>query len=436
MATRIDASFTLLAATHADLELTGRVARALEKRVARVHVLDDAPASGRQTCDAVVSSTTAERLGRLLDGLRLQPPRQGLPIVLVHPQPDAAHYALALRRGLGDVIAWPQEIERWCSTLGKDGEGDAAAEAAPPLLGRSEPMQRLRQRIERVAAFDSNVLLTGETGSGKECVAAAIHAASARRDKPMISLNCAAIPEQLVESELFGFERGAFTGAHAAQPGKFALAEGGMLFLDEIGDMPLAAQAKILRVIESREYFRLGGTRSQRSDVRLIAATHQDLGKLCEAGGFRLDLYFRLNVAHIELPPLRERGGDVQLLAEQFLAECHRRSCRKLAFEPAVREALAQYAWPGNVRELRNAVEVAAINADGGLIRLEDLPPQIMRWAATRQAPPDERSQLATLLERLHWNKSEVARELNWSRMKLYRKLKLYGLAGEGDAAP
>jgi DNA-binding NtrC family response regulator len=290
-------------------------------------------------------------------------------------------------------------------------------------------MVRLRRRIARVATFDSNVLLLGETGSGKECAARAVHRLSRRRNKPLISINCAALPEQLIESELFGYERGAFTGAQTAYAGKFGLADGGTLFLDEIGDLPLAAQAKILRAIEGHEYFRLGGSRPIRCDVRLIAATHRDLDAMCARAEFRLDLYFRLNVARIDVPPLRERASDILALAEQFVAEaCEsmRGSCA--GFSPDARAALLAYGWPGNVRELRNAVETALICAEGKVIELRDLPAQILRWMQRSATPADERTLLVSALRNTRWNKSEAARELRWSRMKLYRKLEQYQL--------
>ncbi|APV52323.1 hypothetical protein BWI17_06230 [Betaproteobacteria bacterium GR16-43] len=295
-------------------------------------------------------------------------------------------------------------------------------------------MRPLHGRVARVAAFDCNVLLAGETGSGKDRVAHALHRLSRRRDKPLVTVNCAALPEQLVESELFGFERGAFTGAAAAHPGKFTLAEGGTLFLDEIGDMPRAAQAKILRVVEGHEYFRLGGSRPVACDVRLIAATHQDLGKLCERGEFRLDLYFRLNVARIDLPPLREHPEDIVPLAERFLAECCAGAGRECAsLDAPARKALGAYAWPGNVRELRNVIETALIEARGSQVGVDDLPAHIGRWTEG-PAKPDERTRLESVLRDTHWNKSMAARELHWSRMKLYRKLREYRLDLDGRA--
>jgi DNA-binding NtrC family response regulator len=398
-----------------------------------------------ESCHAVVTAAAADSLGPLLHTIQHSAPRDieiGEPNasrrpVLVHPRPDAGHYALALRTGIAEVLAWPKDFNRWqlaraerTAVRGYNPAPALEAEAAEAqLLGASEPMVRLRRRIARVATFDSNVLLLGETGSGKECAARAVHRLSRRRNKPLISINCAALPEQLIESELFGYERGAFTGAQTAYAGKFGLADGGTLFLDEIGDLPLAAQAKILRAIEGHEYFRLGGSRPIRCDVRLIAATHRDLDAMCARAEFRLDLYFRLNVARIDVPPLRERASDILALAEQFVAEaCEsmRGSCA--GFSPDARAALLAYGWPGNVRELRNAVETALICAEGKVIELRDLPAQILRWMQRSSAPADERTLLVSALRNTRWNKSEAARELRWSRMKLYRKLEQYQL--------
>jgi DNA-binding NtrC family response regulator len=440
---------TLLAATRADMPLAGIVAEALEHRSSRrVRVIAPGQMTRGESCHAVVTAAAADSLGPLLHTIQHSTPRGieiGEPnvqsrLVLVHPRPDADHYALASRTGIAEVLAWPKDFNRWhlasagwTAVRGYDPPPALEAEAAEAqLLGASEPMVRLRKRIARVAAFDSNVLLLGETGSGKECAARAVHRLSRRRNKPLISINCAALPEHLIESELFGYERGAFTGAQTAYAGKFGLADGGTLFLDEIGDLPLTAQAKILRAIEGHEYFRLGGSRAIRCDVRLIAATHRDLDAMCARGEFRLDLYFRLNVARIDVPPLRERSSDILSLAEQFVAEaCEsmRGSC--VGFSPEARAALQAYGWPGNVRELRNAVETALICAEGEVIELRDLPAQMLRSMQRSALPADERTLLMSALRRTRWNKSEAARELRWSRMKLYRKLEQYQLQAD-----
>jgi formate hydrogenlyase transcriptional activator len=249
----------------------------------------------------------------------------------------------------------------------------ASSNPLVPLASKSRSFQRVLEAIDRVAPTPSTVLLHGETGTGKELVARAIHAASPRATRPLISVNCAALPESLVESELFGHERGAFTGALRDRAGRFELADGGTLFLDEIGDLPLAAQAKVLRVLQEREVERVGGSRMIKVDVRIIAATHRSLERMVEEGRFRQDLFFRLNVFPIALPPLRDRAEDIPALVDTFLA----RANAKLGFElgpPAESclERLATYRWPGNVRELENLVERAAILSRGGRLEIPE----------------------------------------------------------------
>lgn len=433
---------TLVAGERSDLALTGMVADVLEQQffsLTQIIRMDQLTRHHRY--HAFVTTAPAAHVHNLLDDIDLREIKTaGQGIVLIHPRPDGAHYALALRRGFADVIAWPHDLERWlasCQSLLNSTPPDSPIEepCSMQLLGQSECMKKLRNRISRIAAFDSNVLLVGETGTGKECVAQAIHAHSARRDKPMVSLNCAALPEHLIESELFGYERGAFTGANNSHPGKFGLAEGGTLFLDEIGEMPRSAQAKILRVIESHEYYRLGGVKPLKTNVRLIAATHRDLEELSARDEFRQDLYFRLNVARFDLPALRDRVRDIVPIAEYFMREnCKSMKRKTLPISEEVRAVLCAYQWPGNVRELRNVIEIALINSESEQLILEDLPQHFGRLAVTIPPPPDERSLLLTALQNVQWNKSEAARVLNWSRMKLYRKLHQYGLALD-DAA-
>jgi len=233
------------------------------------------------------------------------------------------------------------------------------------MVGDCPAMREVRARIEKVAPIDTTVLVIGESGTGKELVARALHEGSARSGAPMITLNCAAIPETLIENELFGHERGAYTGAEQAREGVIEAADGGSLFLDEIGELPLDAQARLLRVLQEGEIRRVGATKTRRVDVRLIAATHRDLPALVREGRFREDLYFRLRVMEVKLPPLRERGADVQALAEMLLARrCERLHRAPMVFTAAARKAIAQYPWPGNVRELENAIERAVILAD------------------------------------------------------------------------
>jgi Nif-specific regulatory protein len=262
---------------------------------------------------------------------------------------------------------------------GRVEQAEARAEAAaltqppPVIVGSSPEVLTLRRDVERLGAADLAVHITGETGVGKELVARAVHAASRRAAAPLVAVNCAALPDSLLDSELFGYVRGAFTGAAAARRGRFALADGGTLFLDEIADLSLAAQAKILRVLEDGELTPVGGERSFRVDVRVISASHKDLRVEVEAGRFREDLFYRLVVAEIHVPPLRDRKSDVPLLAETFLTVARAKGARVTELSPEARTALAAHSWPGNVRELRNVIERAAALATGTQISVEDL---------------------------------------------------------------
>jgi len=242
------------------------------------------------------------------------------------------------------------------------------------FVGESAPMRHLNALIHQVAPFDSSVLVLGESGTGKEMVARAIHEQSLRRDKPFVAINCGAIPAELLESELFGHEKGAFTGAISARKGRFELAEGGTLFLDEIGDMSLPMQVKLLRVLQERVYERVGGNKTQRCDVRIIAATHRDLEQSIADGRFREDLFYRLSVFPLELPALRERLEDLPVLVAEFNQRLARRGLHAVHFSASAMQALRNHAWPGNVRELANLVERMAILCPGGEVRASELP--------------------------------------------------------------
>jgi transcriptional regulator with GAF, ATPase, and Fis domain len=300
------------------------------------------------------------------------------------------------------------------------------------VVGQSAEWQEVLKRAAQVAETDTTVLLTGESGTGKEVIARFIHRASARSQGPFVALNCAALPEQLLESELFGYERGAFTSAQQAKPGQIELAAGGVLFLDEISEMSAIAQAKILRVLQEREFQRLGATRIMKANIRVITATNRELQKAVERGDFREDLYYRLQVFDIAIPPLRERRADILPLCEALLEEIGRSFGRPPAgLTRAARETLLQYHWPGNVRELRNALERAAILCDGGLIGAEHFA------LRTASRPPGavstdlgtvERETITKVLRECRWNKSRAARRLGLSRTQLYIRMRRYGL--------
>ena len=298
-----------------------------------------------------------------------------IPIILVTAEGSEDLAVEALRAGVVNYLRLPltpADLTKAIDVLGLA----SAAPATDRIIGVSQAIQDLKNYLRRVAASSSNVLITGETGTGKELAADFVHRHSNRSGQPLITINCAAIPDNLIESELFGFERGAFTGAHAAQTGMFKLADGGGVFLDEIGDLSPWAQAKILRINETGEIQRLGGRHGQRVDVRVIAATNRDLE---HEPGFRRDLYFRLNVARVHLPPLRERKEDILPLADSFRAEFDRGFGCTTAFTSDARALLLEHHWPGNIRELRNIVEAAFIDpgpdAHGGL----DLPAPFCR---------------------------------------------------------
>ncbi|MFN7989332.1 MAG: sigma 54-interacting transcriptional regulator [Thermoanaerobaculia bacterium] len=312
------------------------------------------------------------------------------------------------------------------------------------VVGASPAWRSVLVQASKVAPTETTVLLTGESGTGKEVVARAVHRASARGSGPFVALNCAALPEQLLESELFGYEKGAFTGAYAAHPGRLEQAAGGTLFLDEAGETSPLVQAKLLRVLEAREFQRLGGTKVLKTDVRLVAATNRDLHAAIARGEFREDLFYRLSVFEIHLPPLRERPEDVLLLTERFLEDLARNVGRPApGISREARELLLAYPWPGNVRELRNALERAVILCEGGLVQAEHLPIAVARSATARVAsaatvelPPGgldldslEKTLVAQALERAKNNRSRAAKLLGLTRAQLYTRLERYGLA-------
>lgn len=320
------------------------------------------------------------------------------------------------------------------------------------IVGTSAPMQRVFEAIRQVADSDASVLITGESGTGKELVAKAIHEASSRSRGPFVVVNCSAIPITLIESELFGHEKGAFTGAIAQKRGKFEIAHGGTIFLDEIGDMDSGSQTRLLRVLQEQAFERVGGTHTINVDVRVIAATNQDLQARVRESAFRLDLFYRIAVFAISLPPLRDRTEDIPLLAAHFL-NLHASKAHKEAtgFEPAAMNALIRHAWPGNVRELGNVIQHAVIVSEGPTIRLEHLPPHLVQ-ASVPETPAGENAVLLRdpsthdirplkevekevmkrALEATEGNFALAAMKLQIGRATLYRKVKEYGLDADG----
>lgn len=300
--------------------------------------------------------------------------------------------------------------------------------AASSMIGNSLAMWKVKSYMRKVALTDSHVLITGETGTGKELAAQYVHQQSARRGKPLIAINCAALPDGLVESELFGYEKGAFTGAVSSYPGKLKLADGGTVLFDEIGDMSLYAQAKILRVIETKEVYPLGARRSVPVDIRIMAATNRDLERQLSRNEFRKDLYFRLSVALIRLVPLRERRDDIPLLIDHYLQKFSARFGRGIeGFSKEAMDLLLHYEWPGNIRELMNLMERINIDPPSREIGVADLPESMRSPLPTmRDTTPAEREILLYTLSQTNWNKSKAAEQLHWSRMTLYRKIAKY----------
>jgi DNA-binding NtrC family response regulator len=356
---------------------------------------------------------------------------------------DSNHLLLLIERALEHTRLRTENVllrEEWSRRYG-----------FPRIVGESESLKRAVAETQRVAATDTTVLLLGESGTGKELFARAVHHLSPRRDRAFVALNCAAIPETLIESELFGHERGSFTGATERRAGKFELAAGGTIFLDEVGELPLAAQGKLLRAIEEKVVDRIGGRAPVPVDVRVVAATNRDLQTAAEAGEFRRDLYFRLAVFPVRVPPLRERGDDVVLLARHFAAQLGRElRKREATLTDDALAALRAHAWPGNVRELENAIERACILADSAALTPADLGlgagsreradeeraagldlSGTLAEAAERAARLVERRKITAALRAHEGNKTRAAEELGVSYKTLLTKIKEYGLQGD-----
>jgi len=330
-------------------------------------------------------------------------------------------------------------------------EEDLSREHDPHgLVGRSEPMRRVLDQVRKVAATGATVLVLGESGTGKELVARAIHDASPRRDQPFVSISCAAIPETLLESELFGHEKGAFTGAIRRKLGRFELANGGTLFLDEVGEIPAPVQVKLLRVLQERQFERVGGEETVEVDVRVVSATNRDLAQMVRDGRFREDLFYRLNVVPLALPPLRDRPGDVEAIAAHFVARQAPRMGRAVkGISPEALELLRRHRWPGNVRELENVIEQALVFAEGELVSPDDLPEGLRRASPAPALPVPtgdrslteiledlERQLILAAYEKARHVKAETARLLGIKPSALYYKLEKYGIVKPGEKPP
>jgi DNA-binding NtrC family response regulator len=383
-----------------------------------------------------------------------------IPVLLMTAYGTIEEAVAAMKQGAFDFVPKPVDISHLMLLIGRAleqrrlmlenillKEEFQRSYGIPKIIGDSQAIQSVSQSIQRVAPTDATVLLTGESGTGKEVFSRAIHQLSSRREKPFVTVNCAAIPHNLIENELFGHEKGSYTGAFARKIGKFELADQGTIFLDEIGELHMSVQAKVLRVIEEQSFERIGGLESIRVNARVIAATNRDLQELVSRKEFREDLFFRLSVIPIHIPPLRERISDVRLLAsffvDKFSKELHRQDL-ELTAEAA--RALEEYSWPGNVRELQNTIERAVILSDGKSIRREDLnfafqqkrrPEEFVQFldlsgnlgdVSARASRAAEKAKIAKVLELNGWNKTQAAEALEVSYKTLLNKVKEYEL--------
>jgi DNA-binding NtrC family response regulator len=381
-----------------------------------------------------------------------------VPVIMISGHATISEAVKATKLGAFDFLEKPIDRERVVVTVrnaiesralrSRVSELEARLDASSEMLGQSPPMLRLFREIEKVAPTKGRVLITGESGTGKELIARAIHRLSPRARGPFVKVNCAAIPSELIESELFGHEKGSFTGAVGRKRGQFEIADGGTILLDEIGDMSLSAQAKVLRVLQAGEVVRVGSEQPIHVDVRVIAATNKDLEKAVKDGKFREDLYFRLNVVPLHAPPLRDRPGDIPLLVESFVQRfCREHGFKKKEVTPAAMARLESYPWPGNVRELKNIIERMVIMSDE-VIDAGDLPEDLFRTRIQAGlAPPatprtlrefKDEMERRFILEKLRenqWNISRTAEVLGIERTNLHKKIRHYGLTrGEEPA--
>lgn len=391
-----------------------------------------------------------------LDGItlleRIKEWQLNMPVILMTAFGTTDVAIQAMKLGAFDYIVKPFNLEHFLNLVRRavvQSETEAAfqpdqqseSDGAINIIGNSPAMQKVYKDIGRVADSSATVLIQGESGTGKELVARAIHYNSSRRHKPFIKINCANLPDNLLESELFGYEKGAFTGATQAKQGKFELAHQGTIFFDEIGEISLSTQAKLLRAIQEREFDRVGGTQTIKVDVRILAATNRELSRSVKEGEFREDLFFRLNVVNLVLPPLRERKEDIPLLVAHFLAKYNKEFNRQVkGFSPDATKLLLNYDWPGNVRELANVCERAVIMAGGTVILPEDIeeiltPPKSVYADPGEQNLPlkqivadVERQVILKVLQEHNWCRTTAARVLGISRRSLYAKIKELGL--------
>jgi two-component system response regulator AtoC len=362
-----------------------------------------------------------------------------LPVIMITGYPSIENAVRSMKYGALNFFVKPLKIRELVREIRQIADSRERTEPAPEetrIVTRNGAMLRILDEVNRVAPTDVAVLITGETGSGKELIANAIHDRSRRAGRPLVKVNCASIPDTLLESEMFGHEKGAYTDAASRHVGKLELAHGGTIFFDEIGDMTIRTQAKLLRALQDGEFQRLGGLETLRTDARVIAATNQDIDSRLKDGSFREDLFYRLSVVRIEVPSLRERKEDIDLLLDYFLDQCGRRYGKRIeGFAEPARELLRSHDWPGNVRELKNCIERAVIFCDGDQVGIEHLPAQYLR-ANSQGLFPDldrareslDRQRISEALARCGGEKQKAATLLNISRKTLYNRMKKLGM--------
>jgi DNA-binding NtrC family response regulator len=428
----------------------GRKGFSVSIRTSASEALDDLSLAD---VEAVVTDLNMKGMSGLELCERIAASFPDVPVVVITGFGSLETAVAAIRVGAYDFITKPFEIDELLFALDRAVQhkrlrdevkrlrivaGETRGETG--LLGTSETIRKVEDLIERIADSEATVLITGESGTGKELVAKALHRRGKRAAGPFVAINCAAVPETLLESELFGHARGAFTDARAARTGLFVQANGGTLFLDEIGDLPLGLQPKLLRALQERVVRPLGGHSEIRFDVRVVAASNRDLASAVEEGRFREDLFFRINVIHVEMPPLRARGGDVLLLAQEFVRRiCESSGKQVVGLSPQAAERLLAYPWPGNVRELQNCIERAVTLARYEEVMVDDLPEKIRSYRRSHViVASDDPSELVPLeeverryilrvMEAVAGNKTLASRILGLDRKTLYRKLERYG---------
>jgi two-component system nitrogen regulation response regulator NtrX len=407
-----------------------------------------------QRCDLILLDVWLPGLGGVETLARLREWGHRMPVIVISGHATLDSAVKATRLGAFDFLEKPLNLDRVLlsvnnalrqAQLERKQSYFSAREEPPPLVGESPVIQALRREIDLAAPTPGRVLILGESGVGKEVVARMIHHGSPRREEPFVEMNCAAIPAELIDSELFGHVKGSFTGALADRPGKFEQADGGTLFLDEIGDMAIATQAKVLRVLQEQRFQRIGGSKTIQVDVRVLAATNKDLAKEIREGRFREDLYFRLNVVPLEVAPLRARPEDIPLLCSHFVQQFAQQYGRPaLSFDPSAMELLRSYSWPGNVRELRNVVERLMIMVREGVVERRHLPAgfrsaesedgMLSRFNTLREARDDfERRFIEYQLKKHEGNVSRTAEAIGLERSHLHRKIRQYAIPSSSE---